>query len=173
MKRSRKKRSDKFTLTLHPTGQCCKKIKGKFRYITSLTTYWSCSGFDTPSRLNTMLDIAVVWQRLRTCWETNAWLRPQANCHAQNQDLAPKESRRALPESINRTGSWDRISYLPPQSWCQEDLHLKSTLRCKQDRLFQLYLHSPTLLPECGQHHQFIRSNSNRGSSNFVLKFKG
>jgi len=32
MKRSRKGRSDKFPLTLHPTGQYCKKIKGKIRY---------------------------------------------------------------------------------------------------------------------------------------------
>ena len=32
MKRPRKKRSDKFPLTLHPTGQYCKKIKGKIRY---------------------------------------------------------------------------------------------------------------------------------------------
>ncbi len=28
----RKKRSDKFPLTLHPTGQYCKKIKGKLYY---------------------------------------------------------------------------------------------------------------------------------------------
>ena len=28
----RKTRSDKFPLTLHPTGQCCKKIKGKLYY---------------------------------------------------------------------------------------------------------------------------------------------
>ena len=27
-----KKRSDKFPLTLHPTGQFCKKIKGKLYY---------------------------------------------------------------------------------------------------------------------------------------------
>ena len=32
MKRSRKRRSDKFPLTLHATGQYCKKIKGKIRY---------------------------------------------------------------------------------------------------------------------------------------------
>jgi len=33
MKRSKRKtRSDKFPLTLHPTGQYCKKIKGKIRY---------------------------------------------------------------------------------------------------------------------------------------------
>ena len=33
MKRpKRKRRSDKFPLTLHPTGQYCKKIKGKIRY---------------------------------------------------------------------------------------------------------------------------------------------
>jgi len=33
MKRSRRKRrSDKFPLTLHPTGQYCKKIKGRIRY---------------------------------------------------------------------------------------------------------------------------------------------
>ena len=29
---TRKKRSDKFPLTLHPTGQYCKKIKGKLYY---------------------------------------------------------------------------------------------------------------------------------------------
>lgn len=28
----RNTRSDKFTLTLHPTGQYCKRIKGKIRY---------------------------------------------------------------------------------------------------------------------------------------------
>ena len=28
----RKTRSDKYPLTLHPTGQFCKKIKGKFYY---------------------------------------------------------------------------------------------------------------------------------------------
>ena len=28
----RKTRSDKFPLTLHPTGQYCKKIQGKFYY---------------------------------------------------------------------------------------------------------------------------------------------
>jgi len=28
----RKTRSDKFPLTLHPTGQYCKKIKGRIRY---------------------------------------------------------------------------------------------------------------------------------------------
>lgn len=28
----KKKRSDKFPLTLHPTGQYCKKIKGKLYY---------------------------------------------------------------------------------------------------------------------------------------------
>ena len=33
MKRSKRKtRSDKFPLTLHPTGQYCKKIKGRIRY---------------------------------------------------------------------------------------------------------------------------------------------
>jgi hypothetical protein len=33
MKNSKRKtRSDKFPLTLHPTGQYCKKIKGKIRY---------------------------------------------------------------------------------------------------------------------------------------------
>jgi len=33
MKRTKRKtRSDKFPLTLHPTGQYCKKIKGKIRY---------------------------------------------------------------------------------------------------------------------------------------------
>jgi hypothetical protein len=33
MKRSKRKtRSDKFPLTLHPTGQYCKKIKGRVRY---------------------------------------------------------------------------------------------------------------------------------------------
>jgi len=32
MKSTRKRRSDKFPLTLHPTGQYCKKIKGKIRY---------------------------------------------------------------------------------------------------------------------------------------------
>jgi len=33
MKRSKRKiRSDKFPLTLHPTGQYCKKIRGKIRY---------------------------------------------------------------------------------------------------------------------------------------------
>jgi integrase len=31
-KKSRKQRSDKFPLTLHPTGQFCKKIKGKLYY---------------------------------------------------------------------------------------------------------------------------------------------
>jgi len=30
--KSRKTRSDKFPLTLHPTGQYCKKIKGKLHY---------------------------------------------------------------------------------------------------------------------------------------------
>ncbi len=29
---TRKTRSDKFPLTLHPTGQYCKKIKGKLYY---------------------------------------------------------------------------------------------------------------------------------------------
>ena len=28
----RKTRLDKFPLTLHPTGQCCKKIKGRISY---------------------------------------------------------------------------------------------------------------------------------------------
>jgi len=28
----RKKRSDKFPLTLHPTGQYCKKVRGKLYY---------------------------------------------------------------------------------------------------------------------------------------------
>jgi len=32
MNSKRKTRSDKFPLTLHPTGQYCKKIKGKIRY---------------------------------------------------------------------------------------------------------------------------------------------
>jgi hypothetical protein len=31
-KPKRKTRSDKFPLTLHPTGQYCKKIKGKLHY---------------------------------------------------------------------------------------------------------------------------------------------
>ncbi len=31
-KKSRKTRYDKFPLTLHPTGQFCKKIKGKLYY---------------------------------------------------------------------------------------------------------------------------------------------
>jgi hypothetical protein len=31
-KKSRKTHSDKFPLTLHPTGQFCKKIKGKIYY---------------------------------------------------------------------------------------------------------------------------------------------
>ena len=31
----RKTRSDKFPLTLHPTGQYCKKIKGKIHYFGS------------------------------------------------------------------------------------------------------------------------------------------
>jgi hypothetical protein len=31
-KKSRKQRSDKFLLTLHKTGQYCKKIKGKIYY---------------------------------------------------------------------------------------------------------------------------------------------
>ena len=30
--KKRKTRSDKFPLTLHPTGQFCKKIKGKLYY---------------------------------------------------------------------------------------------------------------------------------------------
>ena len=30
--RHRKQRSDKFPLTLHPTGQYCKKIRGKIHY---------------------------------------------------------------------------------------------------------------------------------------------
>ena len=33
--RKRKTRSDKFPLTLHPTGQYCKKIKGKIHYFGS------------------------------------------------------------------------------------------------------------------------------------------
>jgi len=32
MNSKRKTRSDKFPLTLHPTGQYCKKINGKIRY---------------------------------------------------------------------------------------------------------------------------------------------
>ena len=32
MKRRRKTRSDKFPLILHPTGQYCKKIKGKIAH---------------------------------------------------------------------------------------------------------------------------------------------
>jgi len=31
----RKTRSDKFTLTVHPTGQYCKKIKGEIYYFGS------------------------------------------------------------------------------------------------------------------------------------------
>jgi hypothetical protein len=31
----RKTRSDKFPLTLHPTGQYCKKVKGKIYYFDS------------------------------------------------------------------------------------------------------------------------------------------
>ena len=31
----RKSRSDKFPLTLHPTGQYCKKVKGKIYYFGS------------------------------------------------------------------------------------------------------------------------------------------
>ena len=31
----RKTRSDKFPLTLHPTGQYCKKVKGKMYYFGS------------------------------------------------------------------------------------------------------------------------------------------
>ena len=31
----RKTRSDKFPLTLHPTGQYCKKVKGKIYYFGS------------------------------------------------------------------------------------------------------------------------------------------
>ena len=33
--RKRKTRSDKFPLTLHPTGQYCKKIKGRIHYFGS------------------------------------------------------------------------------------------------------------------------------------------
>ena len=35
MSKIRKTRSDKFPLTLHPTGQYCKKIKGKIHYFGS------------------------------------------------------------------------------------------------------------------------------------------
>jgi len=54
----RKTRSDKFPLTLHPTGQYCKKIKGKLYYFgadkqRALTKYfeqakWLHAGQDLP-----------------------------------------------------------------------------------------------------------------------------
>ena len=53
----RKSRSDKFPLTLHPTGQYCKKVKGKIyyfgsdrkealqRYLDQATYLHGCQGF--------------------------------------------------------------------------------------------------------------------------------
>ena len=54
----RKTRSDKFPLTLHPTGQYCKKIKGKLYYF----------GSEKKTALERYLEQAALsYSKIRTC----------------------------------------------------------------------------------------------------------
>lgn len=45
----RKTRSDKFPLTFHPTGQYCKKIKGKIHYC-DMSCFWRKDDFQVVNK---------------------------------------------------------------------------------------------------------------------------
>ena len=95
----RKTRSDKFPLTLHPTGQYCKKISGKLYYFgsdkrTASERYLEQAAFlhagkrPRPNTVNKKVPLPIVQKQVghRSLKTTSVYLAPSAETMAEAYD---------------------------------------------------------------------------------------
>ena len=123
----RKTRSDKFPLTLHPTGQYCKKINGKLYYFGSdknhaLEKYLSQASYLHGNKEQTLKkpDGEMTLKEICDLYLQYQYLKVQANALTARHHNEQIASLNKFMSFLGRSRKIDEISNLDLQSYCRK-----------------------------------------------------